>query len=297
MRCTFSVAVLITIFLYTVLIVFLIQPVDILADQTNTTQIMVNISTIAAIEINPTALNWSSVAPGSNSSVQIISLKNIGSTSFAAGVFASVDSWANYTNNPTAGDDVTKYMAGSFLLITNSSFYDTKYWYLNKILWNESTYPEPVNPAGVSWGFFQANASNFLWEINDTVDNKCLNGTNGTTLRIKTTVDAGAGSRNLNTNIAWATYITNDSEWGTWTFTSGPLADYCVATSYDCKRLMIYKFDKNASLPTCGNTTWLSYGSFDPGETLYFYLKVQIPQGAPSGTVTNSTVTFTADTA
>jgi len=62
---------------------------------------------------------------------------------------------------------------------------------------------------------------------------------------------------------------------------------------------MIYTFDLNASLPgsgVCGSELdHIAAASFSPGAEENFYLKVHIPSGIPSGTVSNSTVTFTGD--
>jgi hypothetical protein len=110
------------------------------------------------------------------------------------------------------------------------------------------------------------------------------------------TVDGGAGTRNIN-NAQAATASANTTEWATWTIATGPLADYCIAASSDCKRLMIYRYDLNSSLPACTKASHIAPGTFSPGVTKYFQLKVHVPVGVPAGTVTNSTVTFTADSA
>lgn len=300
MKINLKVILLVIFFLPIIfLMLSLFMPIEILADVTNTTVIQVNISEVSSIEVSPTNIAWNQVAPGTNSSVTQVSVLNTGSSSFAAGIFISVDSFANITNNPTAGDSASKYMAGSFLVVANSTtLTNDLYYFVNQISWNESTYPSPTNPTAgaISWGFYNNKTNSWLWELKPSADGTCRNMTD-TALKIKTTVDSGAGSRDLSTNTASGTASANTTDWATWTFSSGPFLDYCVASSTDCKRLMIYVYDKNSSLPSCTKATWIAPGTFSPGVTKYFQLKVHIPSGVPAGTVTNSTVTFTADSA
>lgn len=277
----------------------LMLPIEILADAVNTTVIQVNVSEVASIEVNPTSISWTQIAPGANSSIQQVSIKNTGSASFGAGIFVSVNSFVNTTNNPTAGDASDKYMAGSFLVVANSTFLATDlFYFVNQISWNESTYPEPTSPTAgaVSWGFYNNKTQSWLWELKPSADGTCRNRTD-TALKIKNTVDSGTGSRDLSSGTSAGTASANTTEWCTFTFTAGPLVDYCVAASSDCKRLMIYRHDLNSSLPSCTKTSELVPGTFSPGVTKYVNLKVHISKGVPAGTVTNSTVTFTADSA
>jgi len=217
MRLESKVILLIAIFITFICLIFsLMVPVEILADATDTSEILVNISESAQIEVNPTNLQWLQVSPGGNSSVTRVTVQNTGSTTFSNGIYVSVDSWANSTNNPTANDDVTKFMAGSFLVITNSTYYDTTYWFVNQISWNETTYPDPVSPTtgAVSWGYFHNKTESWLWELNGSTAGDCANATGGDgSLKIKTTVDVGAGSRDLSTATAAGTWQTNTSDW------------------------------------------------------------------------------------
>ncbi len=291
MKCTSGIALILLISLpFIALMVLLMLPVDIQA-ATNTTVIEVNISEVAQISVSPTQISWAQVAPGGNGSVQKITIENIGSTTFSSGIYVSVDSFANTTNNPTAGDDATKFMAGTFLVIANSTHLASdEWWFVNQISWNETTYPEPTSPtAGAdSWGWYQNKTQKWLWELTASADGTCVNITD-TTLKIVGTEDgkdiSGATS---------ADPIANTTEWGVWSIGSGPLEYYCMAASSDCKRLMIYKHDINSSLPTCGNRTYLVPGSFAPGIQKFINVKPNIFEGVPSGTVTNSTITFTA---
>jgi hypothetical protein len=267
-------------------------PVDILADATNTTNVRINVSQVSQLSVSPLYVSWSQIAPGTNGSVQTITIKNIGSTSFATGIWVSVDSWVNTTNNPTSPNtDASKYMSGSFLVIGNSTHTATdEYWFVNQISWNETTFPNPtggITTGAVSWGYYWNMSNSWIWELKPfTGDTSCRNGT--TSLKIQATPNlvnvSGATS---------ATFMANITQWSTWNISSGPLVNYCIAASSDCKYLMIFKFDKNTSF-TCNKDDYITPDSLAPGQSKYFDIKPHIPTGFPSGTLMNSTVTFTA---
>jgi len=271
-------------------------PVDILADAANTTNVQVNVSEVSQLSVSPPYVSWSQIAPGANGSVQTITVKNIGSTTFSTGIYVSVDSWANTTNNPTSpNSDTSKYMSGSFLVIGNSTHTTAdEYWFVNQISWNETTYPNPQGApsvsGAVSWGYFWNKTNSWVWELKPaTGDTSCRNGSAGSSLKIQATA-------NLN-NVSGATpatFIANTTQWSTWNVTGGPLGSYCIAASQDCKYLMIYKHDMNSSLPNCWIKEYIGPGSLTPGQSKAFDIKPHISSGIPAGTLTNSTVTFTA---
>jgi len=301
MKCTSSIALLILIILpLIVIIVLLTLPIDILADAANTTVIQINITQVAQISVSPAALNWSQVSPGSNGTVQTVTVTNIGSTTFTNGIYVSADSWVNTTNNPTPPNtDPTKYMAATFLVIANSTdSANNVYWFVEQISWNETNYitpsPTGANPSAKSWGYYRNITNWWLWELkNASGDSSCRNGTDGATLTIVQT----PGSTNLGTNYT-ANFVTNNSQtWGIWNFTSGALKDYCVATHTSCNYILIYKYDlNNTGLGSCGaQRGYLApSSSFGPGQSVSFSVKPHIPSATIAGTVWNSTVTFTA---
>ena len=296
MKNVLSIALSIGIVLSSIaLISFLMVPVDIHASATCTTEILVNISEVAQIDVTPDQIAWLQIAPGANGTVRNITVKNIGSNSFSNGIYVSVDSFGNATNNPTVGDDSTKYMAGSFLVAGNSTdLGNDEWWFVNQISWNESSYPSPAGPtAGAdSWGWFHNKTDKWLWELSNTT-NDDLDGCNnneGTGLKIQPT----QGLASL-VGATAATYSNNNSEWSVWNISSGPLQHYCIAVHKDCKRLMIYKFDLNSSLPSpCTNKVYIIPGSFAPNAEKLFWVKPHISYGVPAGAAMNSTVTVTA---
>lgn len=295
MKCTSSILLITLILPLIVLITFLMVPIDIQA-ATNTTEILVNISVVATISVSPDYMQWLQVAPGQNGSVEKITVENTGSTTFTS-LYVSVDSYLNTSGgNPTGGDSSLKYLSGSFLQMTNTSWFsDDTWWFVNQMSWNESTYPEPTGASdgSLSWGYFHNASQRWLWELTNGSTN-CNQGKDaGVLLGVVDTVD----SVDLSSNVS-GDFLTNDSTWSVWGFASGIFKNYCVAAHMDCNYIMAYKFDKNSSLPgaTACNTTNLdaSASMLNPGQKTYYWAKATVPKGVPAGSATNSTVTFTA---
>jgi len=276
------------------LIVLLTLPTDILADAANTTNILVNVSEVSQISVTPAVMSWLQLAPGTNGTVKNITVENIGSTTYSTGIYLSVDSWANTTNNPTSPNtDASKYMSGSFLTVSNSTFSaNDEYFFVNQVSWNETTYPSPSSPtAGAdSWGYYSNLTNTWLWELSMSADGSCRNGTD-TALKIQPTANLNSLS-----GATAAEFMDNGTQWSTWNVTGGPLGQYCIAVASDCKTIMIYKFDMNSSLPTCNLRNYIAPGSLAPSQSKSFDVKPHIPNGIPAGSLMNSTVTVTAVT-
>ncbi len=276
------------------LMVFLMIPADIQA-ATNTTVIEVNISTVAQITVAPKWLSWYQVAPGGNGSIQTVTVENTGSEAFLNGIYVEVDSYTNKTTNPTVGSAAHNYMAGSFLVIANSTDWpNDRFWFVNQMSWNETYYPNPASPTAgaISWGWYNNASQRWLWElVPNASGGQCVQGDDqGVGLKVQPTVDSASLSGATSAN-----YISNSSEWSLWGLSNGPLADYCILASVDCTHLMIYRYDKNSSLPTSTNCTYIDSSTFSASESVTFYLKPHVGKGTVAGTATNSTVTFTAD--
>jgi len=296
MKCTTSVALLIAIILPLIaLLAFLMIPVDIQA-ATNTTVIEINISEVSKIEVTPTELSWTLLTPGTNGSIQNITVKNTGSTIFSNGIYLSVDTWKNTTNNPTAGDDPTKYMAGTFLTAGNLTHVASdRWWFINQISFNETTEPSAAGYSGwstsaTSWGYYQNNSQDWLWEMTAGGDGDCRNMSESGSFKIVQTAD----SKDLGTTHS-ANWASNNTEWGLWSFATGALTEHCVVTHTSCNFIMIYKFDRNTTISSCNNDTYVHPGTLNCGNSKTIFLKPNIPNGVPAGFLTNSTLTITAE--
>lgn len=294
MKCMSRFALLIAIILsFISIMIFLMMPVDIQA-AINTTEILVNISEVSQITVSPDHISWLQVAPGGNGTLTKITVRNTGSTSFSTGIYVSVDTFGNTTNNPTYGDDTTKYMSGSFLVMGNSTDKGNDiWWFVNTIAWNESSYPEPTSPTSGahSWGYFYNKTDKWLWEVKGNSTPSCNVGPDdGGSVKIVQT----QGSKNLG-SVYSGDFLGNDSTWSVWSFSDGIWKDYCVAVHINCNYTMIYRFDQNSSLPAYNvcNNTYLYYETLNPNNEKYFWAKPHVPWGVPAGTASNSTVTFT----
>jgi len=289
-------AFLLTIILTMAVFLVLFLPKIGLAD-TGTITIYVNISTTAALSVQPTVLSWTLIVPGNNGTDQTITITNTGSTVFSSGVYASVNSFAKEASNPIGSSSASSYASGGFLVLKNTS--DTTYYFVNRMEWNDSTITDSVtnkDTNGVSWGFFRNMSQKFLWEITKDNASLCTNGSasNSMHLHIKTVADTGS-NRDMTANIATDTFSSNTTEWSTWTFSSGPLQNYCAAIDKNCKRFMLYRWDWNGTLPACpaSSRKYLN-ATLNPSSQLLVTANVWIPSGIPAGDTTNSTLTITA---
>jgi hypothetical protein len=294
MKCAGITLLIMMILPLIALIAFLMQSIDTLA-ATNTTIIQVNISEVAQIQVSPDYLDWSQIAPGANGTLRNITVTNTGSKTFSNGIYISV--FDNATTNPTDNDLAYDYVSGTFLVAGNSTDLGNEaWWFVNQISWNESTYPSPTSPtAGAdSWGWYHNTSSKWMWELVGNGSNYCnRGGDDGVTLKVQPT----AGSASLG-GATSATYSANNTYWSVWNISSGPLQQYCIAAHVSCNYIMIYRWDKNSSLPTGCFPPKLDYilpGSLAPSAEKRFWVKPHIPSGIVSGTAQNSTITITAE--
>ncbi|MEM0473615.1 MAG: hypothetical protein QXF88_02750, partial [Candidatus Aenigmatarchaeota archaeon] len=87
----------------------------------------------------------------------------------------------------------------------------------------------------------------------------------------------------------------NTTEWSSWTFSSGPLQEYCVYIYRDCSRIMIAQWDYNQTLPACSARKYISRENFASGMIHTLNLTVLVPRGMPAGNTSNSILTIFAE--
>jgi len=286
-------AFLLTIILTMAVFLVLFLPKIGLAD-TGTVTIAVNISSVAALSVQPNYLEWILIAPGNNGTDQTITVTNTGSTSFSAGVYASIDSFAKETSSPLGSSSASSYASGNFLVLKNST--DPTPYFVNRIEWNDTSLSGISNRGtyAVSWGLFRNMTKEYLWEISRDNSSLCLNGSASNTMafKIKTTVDSPS-NRDMSSGTVSASFSANTTEWSTWTFSSGPLQNYCTAIARNCQRFMLYRWDKNTTLPSCTGTQYLN-ATLVPSGQIYITANVWVPQGVQAGNTTQSILTITA---
>jgi hypothetical protein len=92
----------------------------------------------------------------------------------------------------------------------------------------------------------------------------------------------------------------NNTNWTFFTFDSGPLFQYCVASWHDCTKIYIYKFDKSASLKSasgtgCADAIYMTQENLTPGDSMdAIKLMPSIPEGFPGGDTNTSIMTIWA---
>jgi len=126
-------SLLITAFVVSLL--FILNPVPLMAQNANDTITLdVNISQQAAIEVLPTSYSWNATPPGSNGSVQNVSIKNIGSYNLT-NFYIDVNTDNLEETNPIGTGNSTKYAASGFIMLRNET--DTlDYFHLGRLEWN-----------------------------------------------------------------------------------------------------------------------------------------------------------------
>jgi hypothetical protein len=269
------------------------------ATTTGSVTIAVNISISASITVTPAECVWNQVPSGGAEQTPCqLTVKNTGSVNLTD-VYASVNSFAVEGARPY-GSSASAYASGSFLTLRNSTG-DRGYRFVNRLDWNETgpEVPSGFYAAGaVSWGYFRNHTKEYLWSLTFSSTN-CTN-TTGANVTIKSCTDSLCANRNMNSsNVVVASVLSNNLEWSVWNFSTGPLANYCVGVYKDCKKIMVYQWDINGSLPTCGNKEYAyqttDVDRFTPDESFTLNLTVWVPRGIPSGDTTNSTLTITAE--
>ena len=267
------------------------------ATTNDTVIISVNISELSEITVTPEALEWLDIVPGYSASVKSLDIKNTGSTNFTK-LWVNVDSFSKETTNPIGKGNSLLYSAGSFVALRNNTGEDN-FRFVNRLEWNETEMPTGMtkNPSdAVSWGYFRNFTNIYLWNFNDSATaGECLNGSQ-MEFRIKTTPESITyPDRDMTSGTVAGTFQTNTTEWGVWTFDSGPLKDYCVYIHKNCQKIMIAQWDHNSTLPPCSSRKYITQEFFMPENVHTVNLTVFIPRGVPHGNTTSNILTIVAE--
>ena len=263
----------------------------------DTVVISVNVSLLSEITVTPEALEWLNIVPGTSATEYSVDIKNTGSVNFTK-LWATVNSFATETTNPLGKGNPLLYGAGSFLLLKNETAEDV-FRFVNRLEWNETempTYMIPNPSDAVAWGYFRNFTDIYLWNFNDSATSgECLNGTE-MEFRIKTTPESTSSpDRDMSSGTVAGTFQTNTTEWGVWTFGSGPLKDYCVYIHKNCQKIMIAQWDYNNTLPPCSSRKYITQEFFMPENVHTVNLTVFIPRGVPHGNTTSNILTIVAE--
>jgi len=269
----------------------------------NQSTINVSVTDLTTITILPNYLNFSG-PPGSQAteptSYWNLTLRNSGSNNLTT-VYANISTPDDESVNPLT--DLTKYVSGGFLVLKNES--DTSYTYAGRLEWNvtedigQALYS--VDADGVTrrhQGWYRNASGNYLWELGNGTDGPdpaaetFFCNLTGAVLEIEADVDVGtAGTR---TPAVSGGTVSAQTDWGIFTFSSGPLNGMCVAAYYDCSKIYIYKYTMYAPFTSCTNAANLYADIIIPGNSTTIYAQAFISEGVPDGDLTTSTLTIIA---
>ncbi len=272
--------------------------------QTDTVEVIVNVSTTIAIDILQVNVTWneSSIAPGSTSASRTIDVKNVGSVN-VTNLYASI---TYETNNPN-GKNISNYYSGRFFALRNST--NATYYFVNRAEYNISYLPSGfTKTAGVgnrSWGFFGNVSQNFMWELyNGSVGgdkgsllaNFSCNATDAV-LKVSATRDDGMGSQRTVATVGAPTATAVD--WAIFAPTaSGIWNNYCVAAYWNCSYIVLYHYDYDiAGGGVCTNKRYLRQDVLTPGAVESLQGRAFVEYGVPAGMAYGSTLTVTASAA
>jgi len=290
-------AAILILAMLTLAVLSLLSPTSTEAATNDTVVISVNVSLLSEITVTPEALEWLNIVPGTSAAEYSVDIKNTGSTNFTK-LWATVNSFATETTNPLGKGNPLLYAAGSFLALKNETGEDG-FRFVNRLEWNETEMPTGMvpNPSdAVSWGYFRNFTDIYLWNFNDSATaGECLNGSQ-MEFRIKTTPESiSFPDRDMTTGTVAGTFQANTTEWSVWTFSSGPLKDYCVYIHKNCQKIMIAQWDYNTTLPACSSRKYITQEFFMPENVHTVNLTVFIPRGVPYGNTTSSILTIVAE--
>ena len=214
--------------------------------------------------------------------------------------------------NPVASGQITDYAAGGFVLFRNETE-SLRYFHAGRLEWNLTEVMAGENldlTAGVvnfSHGWYRlASGNEFLWKV----ENGTCGVDAGLTAGICNCTDANliisqlpenssGSSRDLSANTATApTPNAVNFNWSLFHYNAsqgGPLQDHCVAVSWDCTKIFIYKYDKtgagSSGFGDCMEAEYIAEEKLEPGERLdRMKVKPSVPYGTPAGDAKTTTL-------
>jgi len=230
----------------------------VIADDTATVTIDVNVTETESITVAPTYINWTLVATGSAAGYRNLTVKNAGSLN-VSDIYAYVDTLDDETSRPYGSGDPSDFAAGGVLTLRNetttSGGLNSGYYFAGRIEWNWTqdipTHDWSNVDSPVAWGYFRNTSNDYVWVLGngtapDGISIYCND--TGSQFSIETDVDLGTLPTRTPDNTFAIKASTNDGDtWGFTNITSGPLSGHCLAAYYDCTFIYIYKFDQRSN--------------------------------------------------
>ena len=278
--------------------VLLVSPIPVLADANATVTIDVNVTQAASIIVVPETLNWTSVDTGQPGGVQNLTIKNSGSLNVTQ-IYAYIDTLEGESIRPYGSDDPTDFSAGGVIVLKNET--DSAYLFAGRIEWNwtqdipNHLWSALTTSDATAWGYFRNTSNDYVWVLGNGTDGRCNE--SSAQFALETDVDIGTTDTRTPT-LTSITRDTGDADWGYFSVNQAPLNGACVAASWDCTKIYIYKYDMRGTAPydfnNCNNAAYLQATNLTPGYTIILQTDAWVPNGYPAGFLNQTILTVYA---
>ncbi len=273
----------------------------------DTITIIVNVSQVSLVDINPSQLAWSNVPPGGvgdssleENNYEAIWIENIGSVNITS-------IWFNATypsSFPFGTGDPDKYDAGNFVVLSNDS---SKFYFVNRVEYPESDSMyvkthKAINDSsylyGIIFGRFRNNSYEYFWEFNTLAGGQnCSYGNFYISDTPKTQEDTGDSDLTDNSAILVTPVKYLLDYYGVALVDVNGTDKYCIVIPEDCSKVIFNRY--NADLPGADTSicSQINHGYFLNGTYVYpggvakAYIQVYVPYGVPYGPVKQGKLT------
>jgi hypothetical protein len=266
----------------------------VLADTDSSTTVYVSIQSVSQITLAPSVLSFLA-QPGHHAGTKLLDIVNTGSNN-VTNIYSYLSTLSDEPFRPYGTANATNYSAGDMIVLKNNSY--DKYFFAGRIEWNETS--KPINMiigsvnSPVAWGFYRNTSYEYNWLVGNGTGYGaqiyCNN--TGSQFAISDLVDnATAATR---TPLSPFSMDGGDENFGYFSVTraSAPLYESCVAVSYDCTKIYIYRYDERTGFLTCTNARYIQALNLTAGSAHTLTLDAYVPWGIPNGDL--NTTTFTA---
>jgi hypothetical protein len=270
-------------------------PTKVLAASANQTNVTVQVASVTQMTVLPNVISWSSVNPGAIGGMTYIQIRNSGSVNIT-GISAYTDTLDTEPNNPYPAGTSSAFSSGSVLMI-RQNVTGAGYNITDRLEWNVS------RPAGtgttncgsaIAWGYYRNVSNEYIWCLNNATEINTTHGCNSTDTTFYIEQDADNGTADSrNPDLLASSDSLTQPDWGIFYFTSGPLANYCIATHQTCTKILIYKYDRRSPFSACtSKVAYLRNTTLTPGDEFTVNLDAWVPKGISAGWLASSWLTF-----
>ena len=270
----------------------------------NTVLVDVNVTQLSELTVTPDRINWTQVSVGTAGGQRNLTLRNTGSVNLT-NVHSYTSILENETARPYTSSNPDSYSAGGVLVFRNAT--DSTFYWSGRLEWNWTTtiqnlvWPSEIDVnSRVAYGFFRNASNSFVWAVGNGTNStggasgRGVCNQTGTEFAIEDDIDDGT----TNTRSPTVTGITWDGGDQNYSFFSvsraGNVIDtMCVAVSYACDKIYVYKFDKRANFTNCVNSRHV-VNNMVPDDTHNIIADAWVPRGLPSGDLRRVIWTFFA---